>query len=169
MRNEFNRVGNDVESTFKKFTDFEPETKFPVSYFISYTSTFGRVVMVVSEDCVLKLPARFNKLFDTEEKISYWNKQRNLVITYYGIVNNNICFNISEYTKVKIIDKKLYIDGYVYLRRLQSTKGRTYWDCQKVRSGKCKGRAITEIGDEVIVLKGPAQSEHTHLPKPQLE
>lgn len=66
----------------------------------------------------------------------------------------------------RIIDKKLCLDGYVYLRSRRA-KGKTYWDCRRVRSGECNARAITNDPlpeEELTVLRGPAESQHSHPP-----
>ena len=66
----------------------------------------------------------------------------------------------------KILDKKLCLEGYVYLRSRRA-KGKTYWDCRRVRGGECNARAITNDrlpGEELTVLRGPADSQHSHPP-----
>ena len=60
----------------------------------------------------------------------------------------------------KILDNKLFLDGYVYYRRVV-IKGRWYWRCHKI--GECGATAITyPEGDRVIVAKGPTESPHEH-------
>lgn len=68
--------------------------------------------------------------------------------------------------RAKIIGKKLLVDGYVYLRS-SVTEEKIYWDCNRVRNGHCTARAITNnptLPTDVIVLKGPSESKHTHAP-----
>lgn len=61
----------------------------------------------------------------------------------------------------KIIDKKLLLDGFVYLRS-RPRGPKTYWDCNRLRRGECTARAVTTMhGDEIIVLRN---SSHTHPP-----
>jgi hypothetical protein len=67
---------------------------------------------------------------------------------------------------VTLVNGLLHFEGFIYIRS-QKSKGRVYWDCRKVRSGECKGRAITtepNEDQEVVVLKGPKESPHTHPP-----
>lgn len=66
----------------------------------------------------------------------------------------------------EIQDKKLLIDGYIYVRS-RSANGRIYWDCRNVRKRECSARAITnepKPGEEVVIFKGPQDSVHTHAP-----
>lgn len=64
----------------------------------------------------------------------------------------------------KLVDGKLQIDGFRYVRS-KSVKGRTYWDCQLVRDGLCRARAITNNdAAHIVVIKGPAESKHEHPP-----
>lgn len=64
----------------------------------------------------------------------------------------------------KIVDKKLLLDGYIYLKS-KTHKGKTYWDCKRVRQRECTARAITmQVREEVVVLKGPRLSPHQHPP-----
>lgn len=66
----------------------------------------------------------------------------------------------------QIVDKKLLVDGYVYLRS-RIVKEKIYWDCRLVRTGLCAARAITNnppAPTDVILLKGPEQSSHSHPP-----
>lgn len=69
-------------------------------------------------------------------------------------------------TRVTLVNGQLHLDGFIYIRS-RSGKSRVYWDCRKVRSGECKGRAVTTEpteDEEVIVLRGPKDSPHTHPP-----
>ncbi|KAL7299220.1 hypothetical protein TKK_0007815 [Trichogramma kaykai] len=65
----------------------------------------------------------------------------------------------------KFLGKKLLVDGYVYLRS-QQAKGRTYWDCNRLRAKECDARAITtgDSDETLVVLQGPAQKPHPHPP-----
>lgn len=61
----------------------------------------------------------------------------------------------------KISGSKLAIDGYMYVR-LFKRKSTQYWNCVKLRSGKCNARAVTE--KSLIVVKGPKHLAHSHEP-----
>ncbi|KAK7604826.1 hypothetical protein V9T40_006012 [Parthenolecanium corni] len=66
----------------------------------------------------------------------------------------------------EVVDKKLLIDRYVYIRS-KTHKGRKYWDCCLVRSKQCSARAKTNVivpGGQIHVFKGPTQSSHQHPP-----
>lgn len=66
---------------------------------------------------------------------------------------------------VKIIGKKLLVDGFVYLRsRVREEK--SYWDCRRVRSRECKARAVSMPGVDggIVVIRGPQESAHSHPP-----
>jgi hypothetical protein len=66
----------------------------------------------------------------------------------------------------EIIDKKLHVNGYLYLRSRRS-KGRVYWDCRLLRGKTCTARAVTsdpEDGGQLQLFKGPDESEHSHPP-----
>lgn len=66
----------------------------------------------------------------------------------------------------QIVEKKLLLDGYVYLRS-RIVKEKIYWDCRLVRGGTCSARAITinpASPADVVVLKGPTESKHSHPP-----
>ena len=66
----------------------------------------------------------------------------------------------------RIEDKKLLLDGFVYVRSRESN-GRMYWDCRLVRSRQCGARAITSIprvSAPIVVYKGPDVSTHSHAP-----
>lgn len=65
----------------------------------------------------------------------------------------------------EIVGKKLLLGGFIYVRSKQSTNGNFYWDCQKVRRGECKARAITRTSAAgLIIVKGPEESKHEHPP-----
>ncbi|KAJ8680278.1 hypothetical protein QAD02_016065 [Eretmocerus hayati] len=64
----------------------------------------------------------------------------------------------------RIEGKKLFIGGCIYVRS-RSASGKTYWDCERVRRGEYKVRAITRQGAAgLVVLEGPEQSAHIHPP-----
>lgn len=67
----------------------------------------------------------------------------------------------------QLSEKRLHIGGYLYSRSFQRN-GSTYWDCLKVRDKLCRARAVTSINglNELMVERGPAQSEHSHAPTP---
>lgn len=68
--------------------------------------------------------------------------------------------------KVTLVNRQLHLDGFIYTRsRVQ--KGRTYWDCRKLRAGECNGRAITSEPNsegEVVIFKDPGLEGHEHAP-----
>ena len=66
----------------------------------------------------------------------------------------------------KIENKKLIIDGYIYVKS-QQKNDRIYWDCRRVRSKQCKGRAITNAtapGGVLTVYKQLDESKHEPSP-----
>lgn len=67
---------------------------------------------------------------------------------------------------VKVInERRIEIDGFLYVRSREGEHSKTYWDCKRVRDGECKARAITKVIDGVVsVLKGPEISKHIHAP-----
>ena len=67
--------------------------------------------------------------------------------------------------EAQVYDKKLTIDGFLYLRS-KSKKDKTYWDCKRLRLKECKARAITGefASGDIMVLKGPRESPHSHPP-----
>ena len=46
----------------------------------------------------------------------------------------------------KVVDNKLLLDGYIYVKS-RSQKGRTYWDCRRLRRRECTARAVTTDAD----------------------
>ena len=85
LMNEFNVLGDTICKPFAKFQDHPQGTKFKVVAFKKYTTKFGPTIVVESTDQMFNLPRRFEKLFDTDDKLAQWNAQNNLVITYNGI------------------------------------------------------------------------------------
>jgi len=66
----------------------------------------------------------------------------------------------------EIIDRKLHVDGYIYLRS-RAAKSRVYWDCRLLRGRTCTARAITSDpaeGGQLQLYKGLEESKHSHLP-----
>ena len=62
----------------------------------------------------------------------------------------------------KIFGSKLTIDGYMYVRSFKR-KSPQYWNCVKLRSGKCNARAVTKQNPAgLIVVKGSKHSAHSH-------
>ncbi|XP_054734051.1 uncharacterized protein LOC129241637 [Anastrepha obliqua] len=44
---------------------------------------------------------------------------------------------------------------------MEREKWKTYWDCNRLRKGGCSAKAVTVMNSEdVIILRGPAQSKH---------
>ena len=76
------------------------------------------------------------------------------------------CVSKVHTTMAEIKDKKLLVDGYIYVQSRQGN-GKIYWDCRRVRSRECRARAITNEpapGQVIVLLKGPQESKHSHLP-----
>ena len=76
-----------------------------------------------------------------------------IVHSQLGTVRDARKIVIVRYTMAKMIEKKLFMDGYVYLRS-QAFKDRVYWDCRKIRIGACATPAITNnpvAGAHVVV------------------
>ena len=64
----------------------------------------------------------------------------------------------------KIVGKKLFLDGYRYLKS-KFENGKQYWECQKLNTGHCRARAvITIINAEIVVIRGSEKSKHDHPP-----
>ncbi|KAJ8665086.1 hypothetical protein QAD02_006748 [Eretmocerus hayati] len=67
-----------------------------------------------------------------------------------------------------IIGNQLKIDQFVYMQVGASNySSRIYWRCVRYRSGECNSTAITSnpfANQELIVFKGPNESEHDHPP-----
>ena len=66
---------------------------------------------------------------------------------------------------IVIIGTKLIMDGFIYYRGISTTK-RSYWECKRYRSGRCKARAITEnkLTADLTIFKRPSLSNHEHAP-----
>ena len=63
---------------------------------------------------------------------------------------------------------KCAIDGYFYRKNREEKRlSRAYWECNRLKTGECKARAITSLpnlAEQPIVYKGPEESKHTHPP-----
>ncbi|KAL6958760.1 hypothetical protein U1Q18_042395 [Sarracenia purpurea var. burkii] len=72
----------------------------------------------------------------------------------------------------KIIDKKLILNGFVYVKSKDEKNGpKTCWDCRLVRQKTCKVRAITTKrpnSAEIVVLKGGELNSHEYPPNQEL-
>lgn len=69
------------------------------------------------------------------------------------------------YDAERFHEKRLDIDGFMYVFSFDR-KASTYWDCSKVRNKECKARAVTSVNhmNQLVVVKGPNESEHSHPP-----
>lgn len=66
----------------------------------------------------------------------------------------------------KIVEKKLYLDGFIFLRS-KVEKGKIYWECKRLRAKECKARAITTEPDaqgNFTITKRPEIDHHLHAP-----
>ncbi|KAJ8665083.1 hypothetical protein QAD02_006745 [Eretmocerus hayati] len=75
---------------------------------------------------------------------------------------------------IKPIGKRLYVNGFVYVKNKHEATGTVHWECVRYRKRqakqKCCGRIITtdpELGENVIIIRGLENSKHNH--KPSLE
>lgn len=79
------------------------------------------------------------------------------------------CWNISALLSSKmvesIVNNKLLVGGYVYLK-WRIVRGKIYWDCCLLPRKVCMAYAITALGPRQIltVLKGSQESPHEHPP-----
>ncbi|KAJ8665090.1 hypothetical protein QAD02_006752 [Eretmocerus hayati] len=66
---------------------------------------------------------------------------------------------------VKLIGRRLYIDGFVYVKNCISSNGRISWECRRLRQGTCHARVTTSdpaISENIIVFRGLEKSSHNH-------
>jgi hypothetical protein len=87
LLNDFKTLNEKVCKPFAKFKDYPSGSKFNILSFTKYATKFGPSVVVECAEQKFNLPRRFEKLFDTDEKIEQWNAQQNLIITYSGTKN----------------------------------------------------------------------------------
>ncbi|KAJ8665094.1 hypothetical protein QAD02_006756 [Eretmocerus hayati] len=73
-------------------------------------------------------------------------------------------------TLVKFIGKRLYINGFLYVKN-HTSGNKVYWECLKYRRGndntKCPAGATTSdpaISEKIILYRGLEESEHNHEP-----
>ena len=64
---------------------------------------------------------------------------------------------------VREIGNKLHVEGYIYVK-CRTRKGRTYWDCRRVRRGECRARAITDDPLDRTKITLIKRTEHQHPP-----
>lgn len=57
----------------------------------------------------------------------------------------------------------MHVDGHIYVK-CRTRKGRTYWDCRRVRSGSCRARAITDDPLDRTKITLIKTSPHQHPP-----
>ncbi|KAJ8665084.1 hypothetical protein QAD02_006746 [Eretmocerus hayati] len=70
-------------------------------------------------------------------------------------------------TVVRLIGKRLYIDGFVYVKKAGGDDGRIYWRCRRYRKEKCLAKATTSdptSSENIIVYSGLKESTHNHRP-----
>lgn len=95
LLSQFNELGEGATNQlFMKFNAFPVGTDFHILSFARYQTKFGTSVVVTTDDYKFNLPRRFEKLFDTDEKLEYWNAQKHLRLKYNGIRNNAILITI---------------------------------------------------------------------------
>ncbi|KAJ8665098.1 hypothetical protein QAD02_006760 [Eretmocerus hayati] len=71
---------------------------------------------------------------------------------------------------VKLIGKRLYINGFVYIKNHTDAKNKVHWECRRYRKQKCHARAITSdptLDENIVLFRGLEESPHDHKPSPQ--
>ncbi|KAJ8665095.1 hypothetical protein QAD02_006757 [Eretmocerus hayati] len=70
-------------------------------------------------------------------------------------------------SNVKLIGKRLYIDGFLYVKNHKADNGKIHWECRRVRQGTCHARAVTSdpaLDKNIVVFRGLEESSHSHAP-----
>lgn len=70
-----------------------------------------------------------------------------------------------NYEAERFGERRLDIEGFLYVKSCNRNES-TYWDCSRLRNKECKARAVTTVNhaNQIIVLKGPNESRHSHPP-----
>jgi FLYWCH zinc finger domain. len=69
-----------------------------------------------------------------------------------------------EFIQTERNSRKLFYNGYLYVKNKTFDNGNTYWECEERRSGNgCRVKVLLDEGENFVRITG----DHTHAPNPE--
>ncbi|KAJ8665080.1 hypothetical protein QAD02_006742 [Eretmocerus hayati] len=72
--------------------------------------------------------------------------------------------DIPNLAPIRLIGRRLCVNGFIYIRNQMKDDGRTTWECGRYRTRNCRGKAYTNdpfVSNEIIVYR---ETPHDHPP-----